>query len=588
MPPFSADLKPQTWFLPVSHRVDIRNLLLIALVFALLALLLTPARAYPISDECFYVTGLQKLITNGTYTQPDIASPTLVGMIWWGWLWSLAFGSSLTALSILILIVSLFALLGFYLLLRSLDIPPAGALLGVALLGFNPLYFHLSSVYMTEVPFLALVFYSCLCYLRGIRRGMDGWLWLGSFLAGYAFLIRQFGILIPVAVLLYLLFDRRWRWRTALAVALPTASLAIAYLVWQVSQPENFVSRLQPGSTAFLFTPAWVVVFVTRVLGSLPLLGLATWPLLRIRRRSLLLGWAAIGAVALLASIYQSNNGLPRILPNIFDAPGNILTRRGFDFFVYYSPISMSDGFWDALFIFGLALGLLLFARLSDGLTDALLTWLPPHSKKRKAQEPESANSATSSVTLPRRQRLPPITFIYLFGLLTALVTFAFTGVIFDRYLLAFIPMLIIFALRGCPSWGRLAWSYVIAGTIFLAVASVLLQADYNDHATARWQVGQALLTAEVMPTAVSLGFEWEVWYKAPYQASNRYIVTEQSPSGYRLLRSYPYYSRLGGFTNRYVGVWVRDDVSPPPLRLTNDRAASPINQQGAHQCALL
>lgn len=541
------------------RRADVRNLLFIVLGFALLVVLLPPSRSYPIVDESFYVPSLRKLIATGAYTQPDFYSPNLVGMIWWGWIWSVAFGSSLTSLSILILIASLFALLGFYLLLRHLDVAPTAALLGVALLGFNPIYFHLSFVYMTEIPFLALMFYSCLCYLRGVQGGAEGWMWLGSLLAGYAFLIRQYGILIPVAVLLYLLLDHRYHWRTALAVVLPAALLALAYLIWQQSQAENFVSHIQPGSTAFLFTPMWVVVFVSRMLGSLPLFGLATWPLLRVRRRRLLVYWIAVGGMALLVSVYQTNNGLDRIIPNTFDVPGNVITRHGFDFFLYYSPTIITDGFWDALFIIGLALGLLLLARLSDALVDGLSSWLPLRITKGRLQKPGEPTVALAPAIPSQRQPLPAVAFIYLFGLLTALATFAFTGSIVDRYLLPIVPIMIIFVLRGSAEWSRLAWGYVVAGAIFLALASVLLQADYNDRAAVRWQAGQSLLAAGVQPTDVAAGFEWLDWYNIPYKADNRYIVIERPLSGYHLLRSYPYYTRLGGFTTRYVGVWVRN-----------------------------
>lgn len=530
---------------PLASRVsltlrhpDIRSLLIIFFAFVLLIILFPSARDYPVSDECVYVPALANFRTTLVYTIPDYAQTSLVGLIWLGWIWSALFGFSLTQISLLMLTLSLATLVRFYLLLRELTVAPNAALLGVALLGFNPIYLHHSYIYMTEIPFLGLLFYACLCYLRGLRGMGEWWFWLGSSLVAYNFLIRQYAALIPIALLLYLSL-KGWRWRSAIAATLPAALVGALFVYWQQSQPPNTATLIQQQTSDFILTARWPLVFLTRAFAYMPLLGLFTWPLPRLRRAASLLPWLAVALIGVGSYVLQLGAGAT-LFRNSLDYDGNALTRAGFTFFLYNPAPTLSDAAWGGIMLLGVGLSIVLLAQISESLAQC---WRERATWRIQAQ---------------------PTLLLYILALLIAVTTYAFSGLSFDRYTLAFVPMLIIFIVRRSDKWKR-GWSYMVIATLLLASFSLSLQADYADHAAARWQAGQSLIAQGVKPTDIWAGSEWLTWYNASADPQRPYAIADQSPSGYRLVARLPYFSRLGGFTTRYVGIWEQNGAATSP-----------------------
>src|SRR5437867_6763506 len=148
---------------------DLRNLALVVAGFAAVLLLIPPQHEYPVIDDWIYARTVQhQLITGEFYIHP-VSQASLVGLTLWGTAWAKLFGFSFSTLTCSTLVLALAALLAFYGIARQLGVPPPGALLGTALLGFNPIFLHLSYSFMTDVPFLSLVLLSCYCYIRGLQ-----------------------------------------------------------------------------------------------------------------------------------------------------------------------------------------------------------------------------------------------------------------------------------------------------------------------------------------------------------------------------------------------------------------------------------
>src|SRR5438876_1704782 len=220
---------------------DLLNLALVVAGFAAVLLLIPPQHEYPVIDDWIYARTVQYQLLTGEFYIHPASQASLVGLTLWGTAWAKLLGFGFTTLTFSTLALALADLLAFYGIARQLGVPPQGSLLGTALLGFNPIFLHLSYSFMTDVPFLSLVLLSCYCYIRGLRSSqskvqspkskahfrfwtldfglwtLDIWLWVGGVFAGYAFLIRQFGVLVPVGFALYLLLEglltRQWRWR---------------------------------------------------------------------------------------------------------------------------------------------------------------------------------------------------------------------------------------------------------------------------------------------------------------------------------------------------------------------------------------
>jgi hypothetical protein len=82
----------------------------------------------------------------------------------------------------------------------SVTVPPgwsAGAVLLVLLV--SPVLFRLSFTFMTDVPFLALLLMSLYAYTKALRQHNVYWAAAGSLAAAATILIRQFGVVLPLA-----------------------------------------------------------------------------------------------------------------------------------------------------------------------------------------------------------------------------------------------------------------------------------------------------------------------------------------------------------------------------------------------------
>src|SRR5436305_6075241 len=144
-------------------------LLAIALGWLVLLLLIPPQHEYPIIDDWLYARSVQHQVATGAFEMPAQSQASLVGLTLWGTLWVRLFGFSLTILSYSTLVLALVALYAFYGIARQVGVRPLGALLGTGLLALNPIFFHLSYSFMTDVPFICLLLLSSYCYIRGLK-----------------------------------------------------------------------------------------------------------------------------------------------------------------------------------------------------------------------------------------------------------------------------------------------------------------------------------------------------------------------------------------------------------------------------------
>jgi len=561
---------------PGGSRADLRNLVIIAGGFLLLVLLLPPQHEYAVIDDYLYAGSVRDMLNTGRFVMPDMSQANLVGQTLWGALWAGLFGFSFTTLTYSTLTMALACLLAFYGTARAVGVSRRGALLGTALLGFNPIFLHLSYSFMTDVPFLALTLMSCLCYIKGVQSpkpkaqstdkralnlGLGTWyLLLGGLFAGWAFLIRQYGVLVPAAFLGYLglegLASRRWRRGDMLLVALVPAAIFAAWYVWSRQIPPTRASLEAAGRSAnFVFKEPWLRVFLLRAFCIMPLTALCAWGAVRIPKARwwlvplwglvFLLGmplvdlptekWIAVDQPTFTARLGPLSYDLPDE-PFSFAAVGNIIQLDGIDFdeFAYPQQPVWSMEAWRALFMFGVLLSVLLWA----GMTSRFRGWLR---------------------SLRRRPSLSPLAGVYLFGALMFVVSLAFPGDLFDRYTLGFVPFFILFVVRGSSEWGRRAWIYSLAALAIVGVFSVLANADYMDHNSTRWRAAHWM---EARVGAVGAGWNWDHW---GHQDSDTYRILDIPIDGFRTERQFPYTCRLCGFTTRYVLAQSRADMPPLP-----------------------
>ena len=169
--------------------------------FAVAALASGAYRDVPVIDDWTYAWSVEQLLYHGRFAMLDWSAVFPVGPAIWGAAWSLVFGFSFATLRLSTLVLALVGCGALYLILRELDASPRVALLGALSVAANPVFFLLSSSFMTDVPFVALTLLALLCYVRAHRRGEARLLWWGGLWACLSCLDRQIGVLTPVAAL---------------------------------------------------------------------------------------------------------------------------------------------------------------------------------------------------------------------------------------------------------------------------------------------------------------------------------------------------------------------------------------------------
>jgi hypothetical protein len=159
-------------------------------------------------------------------------------------------------------------------------------------------------------------------------------------------------------------------------------------------------------------------------------------------------------------------------------------------------------------------------------------------------------------------------------------VPLLFTGDLFDRYLLAFLPFFILYLIRDVAGWGRRAWTYSVVALIVFAGFSLCLKADQIDHDSARWAAGHWLLTHAGPP---QVGYDWNNWVEP---GSPAYYVADLPLPGFRVEQHFSYLSRLSGFTQREVLAQVQADQPPLPT-ITPPPPNTAISVPPAETCSL-
>ncbi len=551
----------------VRTGADVRNLLLLAVGWAAFLLIISPQHEYPIIDDWAYSASVRQMLDTGTFHMPDWSDSSLVALTLWGTLWTRLLGFSFTVLTGSTLFLAAIALFAFYALARTVGVTPGGALLGAALLGFNPLFVHLSYSFMTDVPFLALMLLACLCTVRGCQGRGAGWLVLGSLFVAIAFLIRQLALFVPLAFLIYLLLEgwptRQWRRGAMIAVALIPVLVAAGWWLLTRGQPPTQAARLAASEAApFLFKLSWFQVILLRSLSILPLLALLVPAALRWRPTRIWLVWLWLLLLPALMALANGPGGdwipveapsltlvlgpLNILLPQplfVFGTVGNILRTGGLDFYQYAQEPIWSPQVWWVIWVIGVVLGGLLVAKLCDGLLD----WV-----QGLRQTP--------------RAPLAPLAALYILGLLIFGSSVAFAGQFSDRLALAFLPFLILFVVRGAQEWGDLGWVYSLAALLVLAVFSGLLKTDQIAHANARWEAAQWV---QARSGGVQMGWDWDHWVAGGINKS--YQVGDLPATGFRTDYSVPYTSLLSGNKTRTVLGQAENHL--PPLTGRGDTA---------------
>ncbi len=185
----------------------IYNYYWILIAWVILVAAIAPWGDFPINDDWAYAQGVKNLL-NGNWEYSDWQGMPFFSQMWWGWIWCKVFGFSHTILRISTIALGAF---GIYFLLKSLRLLTSyeNAFWLTCLLVFNPVYVHLSTSFMTDIPALTMSLAGFYYLLRFKLNNYWRFLIPAVFFIAAGTLIRQFTLLVPLGFMVEAAFKFR-------------------------------------------------------------------------------------------------------------------------------------------------------------------------------------------------------------------------------------------------------------------------------------------------------------------------------------------------------------------------------------------
>jgi hypothetical protein len=171
----------------------------LVLLLLLTNLLVSPIGEFSLNDDWIHAKAVQRLLEEGQYRGHSYVAATLAAQVYWAALFCNIFGFSFTILRVSTLVLSV---VGAWAMARcglALGLSRNLALVCGVLVAINPLVLNLSYSFMTDVPFLAMSILSGLFFLLALQTPSAKLIFWGNVFAVFAFFVRQFGVMLPVA-----------------------------------------------------------------------------------------------------------------------------------------------------------------------------------------------------------------------------------------------------------------------------------------------------------------------------------------------------------------------------------------------------
>lgn len=512
----------------------------------LLALLIIPVMTpVAIGDDWVYARSVEILIHEGRVRILDLSVVTLVWQVLWGGLFSAILGPTFGAMRLSTVVLSGLAGLACYGCCRQVGAEPGRAALGAALYLFNPLLFSISYSFMSDAHFVGLLTISTYYYLRGLRpdRPNATFTVIGSLVAGLAFLERQQGALIPLAVITYLLLSGRWRPNRAgiklfvLVVALPAAMTVTYYLWFRFVQgiPKaqgDFLQKVKDTGIGGAFLLAGRLAVIEAIYAGaflLPLVLATLFVLPRLLRAMRPLGWLvfSLWTVFIAGSgivFWQSGRRMPYIPHYVapyglgsYDLRGGrpwLIDQRGMDIITIICTLA------------ALLVGLLICVGLST-------TWGRRPTLHTTAESVATMNEAAAcragaGLTIA-------LAFWQLLGVLPQSFTFqhwtfrGYNAPSLDRYLLPLLPLtliLVFWAIREVRAAIPVAWML----TLSMAIFSIIGTRDFLVFHAAVWGLANQLTAEGVKARQIDAGAGWDGYHLYDYSVAHGITTSVAAP----------------------------------------------------------
>lgn len=544
--------------------------------YAIAALIVPTMTSAPVSDDWVYARSVEILVQQHHLKILDLTVVTLIFQVAWGALFAKIFGLGFGALRLSTVTLMFLSGIALYGLCRELTISRSRSALGTAAYLFSPLCFVLGFSFMSDPQFAALLVISTCFYVRGLRRGRPGEINtpVGSAVAACAFLVRQQGALIPLAVVLYLIVSRRlWLNRVSIApflrvVAIP-ASTTVIYYIWLKFihgipvQQDSFVKSVQAAGingTTLLLERMTLIEGVYIGFFVLPIAAAAIFAVPRLFDFHSPFGWPVflIAAAYILVglSIFGGEGQrMPYVSQFVGAAglgPGDLRGGRTW-------IVTPNFRYW--------------FTAVSA--VAALIVIL---ALCRKIGSPATPDRAAAGMVVM-------IGFWQVVGVMPPSYHFRNWTISVDRYLLPLLPFalcLALWALKEVWLAQPIGWAMVAV----LAVFSVAATRDFLVFQQATWNFAREANGMGIANTKLDAGSSWDGYHLWEYSndrhirpqtphgpwwtnlfapaTDSTYVIASKPQRGYTVIKEYPYSSWLNDGPN-ILYLQRRDGAPGPP-----------------------
>lgn len=436
---------------------------------------------FPLNDDWAYGLNVRALAQENRLFFSDWPAMTLIAHTLWGALFCKVFGFSFTVLRFSTLLMGAFGMIGFYRLLAWAHLDRRMTLFFSMALLFNPFWLVLSNSFMTDVPFLAILFWSVLYFLKALERPTTKYLALATLFAVWACFIRQLGLIVPGVFMLLVLYSR--------PPTLRNLSYAFLPLIFCFTAVEGFTAWLKSSGrlphaytglshlwASFASNPKAIDVALERIGIALLTTGLFLFPVLTgIDLKKARRGWLKWLLLPISAyCIWMGWSMFPK---------GNVLYNIGL------GPKLLKDAYWGLnadpelpRAALGALKGLAVAGALYLVLTFRIIR----------------------SISVRREM-------LRLFTLLFAVCYLGFicaNSLLIDRYLFPFVPFLLLYTAPEIKQIGKTGLVMLGLWTLFGITATH----DYLAWNRARWTAARQL-EQTFAPGQIDGGFEYNGWY---------------------------------------------------------------------------
>ncbi|MFT5251162.1 MAG: hypothetical protein ACI87N_000134 [Flavobacteriales bacterium] len=513
------------------------------LFWVLLILIINPIGDFPLNDDWCYGKSVKTLYEEGYLKLYNWGEMTLVGHVFYGYLFTKVFGFSFTVLRCSTLLLAVLSSIGLFKIFRLVECSNGISVFGVLLCILNPVFLELSFTYMTDISFYTATIFLYYFYIKHIKTNTKKYLVYALIVCAMAYSIRQLAIVYPLSFMLYSIAVGPFKLKPILKSTVSFSVFLLFALLFDFTLSYFHISQERYNSKFYLlidklfhFDKSQLIYTTCLALTSLAYLGFFLSPILFFRLKSLPKNYIRIFipiyTLISFGILYRYNYILPSL--------DNIWIDFGVGpFTLYYKEAHFTKTPEPLVSIYIYYLITLIGILASSVILYYCYKII--YDFKHKSQ---SKNVKT---------------FTFVFAILY-LLPFLIVG-IYDRYLLILYPLAVILVLyRFKDRIPAINKFYAVSFLGILMWFSVSATHDYLSWNRARWQVLNALIDKGVPTHKIYGGAEFITWYHFKDENKNFwedvkpvYALVAKKKIGHNIIETVQYSRWLFGKGELYL-----------------------------------